>query len=218
MRYLLFLFYFLLHSCLISAQQPPFGSEIQAFKVQDSVQMPAQQGILFVGSSSFTYWKDVQSYFPNFPITNRGFGGSSLPDVIRYEKEVIFKYLPKQIIIYCGENDLAGDSTVSGQIVFERFQTLFNDIRMTLPKVHIVYVSMKPSPSRTHLMGKMQDGNKMIQSFLGKQKNTIFADVYHLMLDTDGQPEVSLFREDMLHMNAKGYKIWQGLLQDYLVR
>ena len=218
MRYPIILFCFLLYSCLISAQQPPFWSDIEAFKAQDSIQMPAQQQILFVGSSSFTYWKDVQSYFPNFPIINRGFGGSSLPDVIRYEKEVIFKYRPKQIVIYCGENDLAGDSTVTGQIVFERFQTLFKDIRTSLPDVPVVYVSMKPSPSRTHLMGKMQDGNKMIQSFLGKQKNAIFADVYRLMLNTDGQPEVSLFREDMLHMNAKGYKIWQGLLSGYLIR
>ena len=218
MRYLIILICFLLHSCLVLGQQPPFWSDIEAFKAQDSIQMPAQQQILFVGSSSFTYWKDVQSYFPNFPIINRGFGGSSLPDVIRYEKEVIFKYRPKQIVIYCGENDLAGDSTVTGQIVFERFQTLFKDIRTALPNVPVVYVSMKPSPSRTHLMGKMQDGNKMIQSFLGKQKNAIFADVYHLMLNTDGQPEVSLFREDMLHMNAKGYKIWQGLLSGYLIR
>jgi lysophospholipase L1-like esterase len=218
MRYTFFLFCFLLHPCLVLSQQLPFAADIQAFKAQDSIQMPAQQQILFVGSSSFTYWKDVQSYFPSFPIINRGFGGSSLPDVIRYEKDVIFKYRPKQIVIYCGENDLAGDSTVTGQIILERFQTLFNDIRKSLPDVPVVYVSMKPSPSRVHLMGKMQDGNRLIQSFLGKQKNAIFADVYSLMLKVDGQPEASLFVEDMLHMNSKGYKIWQSLLQGYLIR
>lgn len=218
MRYLIILFCFLLHSCLALGQHTPFWAEIQAFKAQDSIQMPAQQQILFVGSSSFTYWKDVQSYFPSFPIVNRGFGGSSLPDVIRYEKEVIFKYRPKQIVIYCGENDLAGDSTVTGQIVFERFQTLFKDIRTSLPNVPVVYVSMKPSPSRAHLMGKMQEGNTLIKTYLSQQKNAIFADVYHRMLNTDGQPEVSLFLGDMLHMNAKGYKIWQDVLGDYLIR
>ncbi|MEY3239131.1 MAG: hypothetical protein RIR11_569 [Bacteroidota bacterium] len=218
MRYLIILCSFLLHSCLALGQHTPFWADIEAFKAQDSIQMPAQQQILFVGSSSFTYWKDVQSYFPSFPIINRGFGGSSLTDVIRYEKEVIFKYRPKQIVIYCGENDLAGDSTVTGQIVFGRFQTLFKDIRTSLPNVPVVYVSMKPSPSRMHLLGKMQEGNTLIKTYLSQQKNAIFADVYHRMLNTDGQPEVSLFLGDMLHMNAKGYKIWQDVLEDYLIR
>src|ERR1700750_1682811 len=89
-------------------QHPPFWNDIQAFKKKDSAQMPPPNQILFVGSSSFTKWTDVQSYFPSYPIINRGFGGSSLPDVIRYENDVIFKYSPKQIVMYCGENDIAG--------------------------------------------------------------------------------------------------------------
>ena len=76
-------------------QDIPFWDDIQAFKHQDSIQMPPQHAILFVGSSSFTKWTDVQNYFPGYTIINRGFGGSSLPDVIRYENDVIFKYKPK---------------------------------------------------------------------------------------------------------------------------
>jgi hypothetical protein len=92
---------------------PPFRKEIDAFKKKDSAQMPAKQSILFVGSSSFTKWTDVQDYFPGYPILNRGFGGSSLPDVIRYVDEVIIPYDPKQIVIYCGENDVAGSDTIT---------------------------------------------------------------------------------------------------------
>ena len=78
----------------------PFQEEINAFIKNDSVQMPAANSILFVGSSSFTIWKDITNYFPGYPILNRGFGGSSLPDVIRFNKETIVKYKPKQIYIY----------------------------------------------------------------------------------------------------------------------
>ncbi len=62
----------------VNAQQPPFWYEVQAFKKQDSVSMPPANQILFIGSSSFAMWKDVQNYFPGHPIINRGFGGSSL--------------------------------------------------------------------------------------------------------------------------------------------
>jgi len=86
---------------ILNAQ--PFANDIAAFKKQDSIAPPPKNAILFVGSSSFTKWKDVQSYFPNYTIINRGFGGSILLDVIRYEKDIIFPYQPKQIVIYCGE-------------------------------------------------------------------------------------------------------------------
>jgi hypothetical protein len=33
---------------------PPFWQDIVSFKKQDSLQLPQQQGIVFVGSSSFT--------------------------------------------------------------------------------------------------------------------------------------------------------------------
>ncbi len=82
-----------------NAQNPPFYDEIQAFKKQDSIKPPPQHAILFVGSSSFHFWTDVQDYFPGYPIINRGFGGSSLPDVIRYANDIIFPYHPKQIVI-----------------------------------------------------------------------------------------------------------------------
>ncbi len=94
-------------------QHPAFWEEIQIFKKQDSIHFPTKHAILFVGSSSFTKWTDVQNYFPKYKIINRGFGGSSLSDVIRYADDIIFPYHPKQVVIYCGENDLAASDTLS---------------------------------------------------------------------------------------------------------
>ena len=94
-------FVFLCSSLFVVAQNPPFYKEIQAFKQKDSISFPAKGQILLVGSSSFTKWTDAQSYFPEHPLINRGFGGSSLPDMIRYVNDVVIAYAPKQIIIYC---------------------------------------------------------------------------------------------------------------------
>ena len=77
-----------------------FKNEIEAFKKNDSIVPPPTNAILFVGSSSFNYWKDIINYFPGYPIINRGFGGSTLLDVQYYIKETILKYRPKKIFIY----------------------------------------------------------------------------------------------------------------------
>lgn len=203
----------------ISAQTGPFYGDIQSFKKQDSAAFPPKHAILFVGSSSFTKWTDVQNYFPAYPIINRGFGGSSLPDVIHFASDIIIPYQPKQIIIYCGENDLAGsDTTVNGKVVFNRFKQLFDLIRKQLPTMSIAYVSMKPSPSRQHLWPKMIAGNTLIKKFLAKQKKAAFIDVYHKMFNADGTVMTDLFVEDNLHMNAKGYAIWQKAIAPFLLK
>src|ERR1700712_5521146 len=112
-------------------KKPAFYDDIMAFKKQDSLNPPPKGAILFVGSSSFTKWKNVQNMFPAYTIINRGFGGSSLPDVIRYANDVIFPYQPKQVVIYCGENDVASGN-VDSKLVADRFKTLFELIRSKL--------------------------------------------------------------------------------------
>jgi len=219
MRFILFSV-LVIFSVGVAAQKemPPFWEDIQVFKKQDSISFPGTGKILFVGSSSFTNWKDVQSYFPGYPIINRGFGGSSLPDVIRYREDVIFKYKPKQIIIYCGENDLAASDTVSAETVIARFKELFHLIRGRFKKIPVVFISLKPSPSRQHLMPKMLIANLAIKNYLKKKKKTVFIDVYQNMLNPDGSPLKDIFIEDSLHMNAEGYAIWQKLIGPHLLK
>ena len=209
---------FLLSLLLISlnATSQPFIEEITAFKIQDSIHFPAKKSNLFVGSSSFRLWHNIKQDFPEHKITNRGFGGSSLPDVIRYADDIIFPYKPKQIIIYCGENDLAGSDTITAQTVANRFIQLFSMIRNKWKKMPVVFVSIKPSPSREHLFPKMIEANKLIREFLATQRKTRFIDVFSLMLDAEGKPRKELFGPDMLHMNATGYAIWQKELEPVL--
>lgn len=200
------------------AQQPPFYNEIQFFKLEDSIMQTPKHAILFVGSSSFRKWTDMQSYFPDYKIINRGFGGSTLKDVIYYANDIILPYQPRQIVIYCGENDFAADSTVSSQTVFESFKSLYTLIREKLNNVPVVFVSIKPSPSRRQFFKRMIITNQLIESFLSKQANAYFVDVFHLMLNTNNQPKPEIFLNDSLHMNANGYVIWQKAIQPYLLK
>ena len=214
-RVVLFASLFQFTTLLLHAQAP-FQDEIKTFKKEDSSHFPGLHKILFVGSSSFNFWKDVQDYFPNHPIINRGFGGSSLPDVIRYANEIIFPYRPKQIVIYCGDNDLAASDSVTAQTVEKRFKELFFLIRKKIPGVPIVFVSIKPSPSRAYLMPRMVQTNQLIKQFLAHQKKAVYIDVYHKMLLPDGKPIPEIFKQDSLHMNPKGYAIWKKAIGPHL--
>ena len=153
------IFLFLLLAGLLSTDLQaqgniPFWKEVQALKQKDSLAFPAPGQTLFIGSSSFTMWKDAQDYFPRHKILNRAFGGSTLLDMIRFRYDVVFPYQPKQIVLYCGENDFASSDTVTVTMVMERFRTFYSLMRAKYPLVPFLYVSMNPSPSRAHLLAK----------------------------------------------------------------
>ncbi|SKB34496.1 GDSL-type esterase/lipase family protein [Daejeonella lutea] len=214
-----FLICFLFLQCLsltgFAQQSPPFFNEIETFKKQDAINPPPKNAIVFVGSSSFRGWTNVQSYFPGYTIINRGFGGSSLPDAIRYAQDIIIAYQPKQVVIYCGENDFTAEG-VNADIVFDRFTTLFEIIRKDLPKAHVVFVSLKPSPSRLKFLPEMVKTNAMIKEYLKQYRRTGYVDVYSKMLLADGTPMPDIFKADKLHMTEAGYVIWQKAIKPYL--
>jgi len=206
-------------SLKVSSQSSlPYWKEVQAFKKLDSSNFPAAHQILFIGSSSFTMWKDVQQYFPSYPILNRAFGGSSLPDLIQYRYDILYPYQPRQIVIYCGENDFAASDTVSVETVVGRFKTLFYLLRVKYPNTTVAYVSMKPSHSRLQLLPKYKEANMHIRNYLASQNKTSFIDVYSQMLNADGSIMDDIFLQDKLHMNAKGYAIWKKIILPYLLK
>lgn len=202
----------------LQAQSVNFQNEIDAFAHSDSIVAPLKGKIVFAGSSSFTKWKDVNQYFPGYPIVNRAFGGSTLEELTQYVKETILQYEPKQVVIYCGENDLAKNDQVTPEIVLARFTTLFHIIRNKLGNgTRITFISLKPSVARWNLEAKYIATNQLIAQFLNKQKNAEFIDVQAAMLLPDGTVMKDIFIADNLHMNAKGYAIWQKILAGKLL-
>ena len=199
-----------------SIKNYPFADEIKAFKKSDSAAFPARKQVLFAGSSSFRKWTNVQADFPDHKIINRGFGGSTIPDVIHYADDILFPYHPKQIIIYCGENDIASSDTITAEIMLKRYQQLYFLIRSKMKKVEIDFVSIKPSPSRAKFRATVERSNQLIKDFIAQQKRSKFINVFDAMLNADGTIQQEIFLKDDLHMNEKGYAIWQKIIEPYL--
>lgn len=195
-----------------------FDMEINYYKSVDSSGNFPSHPILFVGSSSIKNWVNLDSSFQGYDIINRGFGGSTLLDQIHYAPDIIFPHSPKQIVIYCGENDFASSGTISAETVFKRFTDFYSLLRTQYPEIPIIYISMKPSPSKINMLGKIAAYNTMVCDFMSSQKNTFFVDIYPLMLDPDGKPNRTFFYDDMLHMNPTGYTVWNNALRPFLMK
>lgn len=207
--------------CAVSAvsQQAPaslnkWEADIGNFEEADRQQPPARGVVVFVGSSSIRMWKDLAADFPQTKVINRGFGGSQLPDSTYFADRIIIPYRPRMVVLYAGDNDLAGGKTP--QQVFESYKAFVSHVQKKLPNVKIAYISIKPSLARIKLMDQMRAANELIRGYAASGKNLIFIDVFTPMLNQAGQPRPELFIQDGLHMNREGYELWRNVVAPYM--
>jgi len=215
--YLLFFITVLISATSNAQNKPAFWDDIQQFKYKDSINRPPKNGILFVGSSSFTNWKELETVFKDYKAINRGFGGSTLAQANYYIADLVYPYEPKQVVIYSGENDIAIDQITALQTL-NRFSTFFTNIRKKFPNVVVTYISIKNSPSRAKYAETIKNTNELIKNYLASYKNTSFVDVNSKMLTKNKEQRPELFLEDMLHLNSAGYAIWIKEIKPYLVK
>jgi lysophospholipase L1-like esterase len=212
---------FLLVICFVqqlSAQtNPAFWDDVQVIKKYDNIYTPPDHPILFIGSSSIRKWDDLERTFAKYVVMNRGIGGAEVNDITRYVSDLVIPYHPRQIVIYVGENDMVNASTTADSILL-RTQRLFQAIRAALPEIPIVYISIKPSPVREKYLDKAVAANQLIRNYIRSQKNMVFTDIFHKMLNAEGKPRPELFISDRLHMNKQGYKIWQKAIKPLLFK
>jgi lysophospholipase L1-like esterase len=187
--------------------------EISAFEAQDKTNKPPKGCIVFVGSSSIRFWTNLHEAFPNFPVINRGFGGSQLADSVRFADRIITPYEPRQVIIYAGGNDI--NAGKSPDLVYGDFVALVSRLRAELPRARIAYISSALNPKRWEQAGKVRRLNSLVQGYC-KRNSMDFINVVPLMLGPEGLPKPEIFVADRLHMNQKGYAIWIDAVRPYL--
>jgi len=187
--------------------------EIQAFERSDAKSPPAQQGVLFVGSSSIRFW-DLPKYFPECKYINRGFGGSHIVDSIHFSDRIIFNYQPRTIVFYAGDNDITDGK--SPEEVENDFRRLVEVVHKHLPKTRIVFIAIKPSINRWKLADRMKAANELIAAFCSSDDRLSFLDIWKPMLGKNGRPRSELFVEDGLHLSHAGYQLWTELVGHYL--
>lgn len=175
---------------------------------------PLPKGIfLFVGSSSIRMW-DLKAAFPDHETINHGFGGSELADSIHFAERIVIPHAPKVVFLYAGDNDI--NSGKSAAVVLADYQKFVAKIHAALPATTIVYLPIKPSLARWQKWPEMQKANHAIAALAGKNDLLDYLETGTPMLGQDGKPLPDLFKADGLHLNERGYQIWNQVVRQWL--
>ncbi len=213
MRYAYLLFF--LSFLSIHAQDPTrFQEEVEAIqKKYDTLWDSSKETIVFTGSSSIRYWKDLPKVFPDHQIVNSGFGGSLASDLLAYTSELILNYSPKQVFIYEGDNDISGNKRPNK--IINDTKAIIQKIRDHSSQTRIVLIAAKPSIARWHLKRRYKRLNRKFKRLCEKDSFLAFADIWGDMIDGKNVRQ-DIFVEDGLHMNTKGYDLWYKVISNHI--
>jgi lysophospholipase L1-like esterase len=170
--------------------------------------------LIFYGSSTFTLWSELTTVFKEYSPVNLGFGGSTLAACTWYFDRV-FKNIkdPEAIVIYAGDNDL-GEGRHPEEVLLY-LENLLAKIRAKYGNIPCTFISIKPSLNRWNLSDSIRFTNSIIEQLMTKDVHFNYVNIYDLMLDKTGNPNLKYFAEDGLHLSKLGYLLWLDVLKSH---
>ena len=158
----------------------------------------------------------IKDDLPGLTLLPRGFGGSHYTDLIHHLEALVFRYQPRALLLYEGDND--ANYGKSPERVFRDFKFLAEQCRKQLPNLRLYIIGAKPSVARWAIADQMQRSNAMIQDYCRANPGFTYIDVWPQLLDANGQVRPELFLEDKLHLNSLGYDCWTAAISPILLR
>ena len=193
-----------------------YEDAVKKFENSDVQKMPPAGAVLCIGSSSMRMWHEyIKEDLSPLTVIPRGFGGSTMKDVLHFVDRIVIPYKPRAILLYEGDND--SKAGVSTELFKSTFESFVQRVHAALPETRIYLLAVKPSISRIKLMPVMQEFNAVMQRACKESPLLTYIDVFSPMLDDSGSPLKHIFLKDNLHMNRAGYLIWRDAVRPVLV-
>ncbi|WP_111706188.1 GDSL-type esterase/lipase family protein [Lutibacter citreus] len=191
-----------------------YKKTLENFQRFDNRNTLANNPVLFIGSSSIAGWETSKS-FPNLPVINRGIGGISLSEITYYYNDIVKKYAPKILVIYC---DIDVEIGKSPAVAVNAFKVLVNKVKIDFPKTQVIILPMKPTLIDDFIGEDIRKNknvsNEDLTEYCKGEKNVHFVDITPPMLKPNGSLLSEIFLDDGMHLNKSGYDLWDPIVRE----
>ncbi len=196
-----------------AGQEMRFADQIQAMLDGDRAKPQPQNGILFVGSSIFRQWTNVQEHMAPLPAFNRAFGGSRTWEVLHYMDRIVLPYRPRIIVYYTGSNDVSAGQAAPA--IVGRTMEFMSRAHQALPATRIYYVAINRSPDKRDKWDVVDAVNTEMKARVASTPYMRYLDL-NPVLFKNGEPRMELYRPDGLHFHPPAYDECAGIIKPAL--
>ncbi|MEZ6134741.1 MAG: GDSL-type esterase/lipase family protein [Pirellulaceae bacterium] len=195
--------------------------DIRKLEQLDEKESDPEHAILFVGSSSIRLWETMPEDMAPWPTIRRGYGGAKLSDLAVFVERLVKPHQFDALAIFVA-NDISNSKNEnqpdkSPEEVLELYKLIVSKVRQSHPTQPIAFIAITPTSSRFEVWNQIKRANQLIEDYCDQDETLFFiatADAYL----KDGKPNDGLFRDDKLHLNRDGYRIWGKLMREAMAR
>jgi hypothetical protein len=199
----------LLRTCLVAAlvvaALAPAGAQPRA-------EAPTQEGrIIFVGSSIFRRWSNLETQMAPLPVIKRAFDGFQTADVLGIMGRAVLPFRPRVVVYYCGSNDV--DTGETPERIVGRIRQFVEGVHEALPATRVIFVSINRSPQQRDVWDVINTVNRQVDAYAAKTAYFQYVDVNPALMDAEGMPRLELFQPDERHLRPAGYDAYTRVLK-----
>lgn len=192
-------------------------AEIARFERLDAEADGPLDAILFTGSSSIRLWGSLPEDMAPHRVLARGFGGSTIRDVVHYADRILANHRPRAVVLFVA-NDIQGgpQEDRSAEVIAADFGTFVDRVHLRHSSTPIFIVAITPTARRWNAWPRIQLLNKELARLCDSRTNAIFIPTSDLFLNADDLPDQAMFQPDQLHLSTAGYAKWAKRIRSYL--
>ncbi len=179
-----------------------------------------KENVVILGDS-ITELYPVKEIYDELPVLNSGVSGFKTQDILDRMDSMVYQYNPTKVILLIGINDLMPDKSKENQkYVVTNIEKIIALIKEKRSSAKIYLESIYPVNTKTR-DGSEADDNEAIAEVnaelekYAKDNKVIYIDMYHELLDKDGD-FAKVYTNDGLHPNTMGYAKITSVLLPYI--
>ena len=195
---------------------PRYKNTNNEFKILQKNSHHYDNPTVFIGSSIIENW-NFEKLFRNKDFINRGVGDDDSSDILKRFEEDVIDLKPKNVVIYLGANDIKKRlSSYQSKDNLKQMLKLSYENKIDPLVLLFLPVNYKSNSALryTHPKDKMRALNEQLVKIC-EQDNTAYIDLFSTVSKRDDFFE--LYFSDGIHLNAKGYQLLSGIVQQKLV-
>jgi lysophospholipase L1-like esterase len=178
------------------------------------------QDFVFLGDSHIEYGGDWAARLGNPHIRNCGVAGDDADDVYHRLRPVAEGH-PCRLLLAVGINDISHGLTT--EEISQRIRRIIDALHRESPQTKLYLQSLLPINESfglwTSLTGKTEQVPQLNSRLrlMAREEQAAYIDVFDAFCEEDTHTLRAALSVDGLHLNAKGYALWEQLLRPYVV-
>lgn len=180
-------------------------AKLEKYREENEKYSDYEVDVAFIGDS-LTDGYDLEKYYPEYLVSNRGIGGDTTFDVEGRLETSLYELKPKVVVMLIGGNNL--------KTMFDNYENILKGYLENLPNTKIILVSLTA-------MGQKWGAEKNEIATLNNVKIKILADKYGFdyvdlftpLYDITTGEIYAEYTTDGAHQTAEGYKVFTKTIE-----